>query len=121
MLLVDAIWDRGRWVGVTLWMTAHGNVLAGCKKALFGRAGHFSSLFYKQISKMIPSSCRDSIFGTVGSFQSGRAFAGQTALDIERLLMSRCGQGHGLVDAWIFHWVKFPGRPPQRTYPWSDF
>ena len=35
-----------------------------------------------------------SISGTVGSFQSGGAFAGRRALTIESLLMSGCGQGY---------------------------
>ena len=34
-----------------------------------------------------------SISGTIGSFKSGGAFAGQRALTIENLLTSGCGQG----------------------------
>ena len=39
------------------------------------------------------SPCRGSISGTVGSFQSGGVFIGQSALTIEGLLMCECGQG----------------------------
>ena len=39
------------------------------------------------------SPCRRSISGTVGSFQSGGVFIGQSALTIEGLLMCECGQG----------------------------
>ena len=39
-------------------------------------------------------SCRGSISGNVGSFQSGQAFAGQTALAVQSLLLSGCDKGH---------------------------
>ena len=43
---------------------------------------------------MVPSPCRDSISGFLGSFQSAGVFSGRRALTIERSVMSGCGQGH---------------------------
>ena len=40
---------------------------------------------------MVPSPCRDSISGFLGSFQSGGAFSGRRGLTD---VMSGCGQGH---------------------------
>ena len=46
---------------------------------------------------MVLSPCRDSISGFVGCLQSGGRFCGQRALTIERLVVSRYGQGHELA------------------------
>ena len=43
---------------------------------------------------MVLSSCRGSISGFLGSFQSGGAFLECRALTIECSVMSGCGQGH---------------------------
>ena len=66
-------------------------VLAGYRMALvIVLAGPFLTLLARMGVETTPST----ISGTVGSFQSGGAFAGQRVLTIERLLMSGCGQGH---------------------------
>ena len=78
---------------------AHGGCL-GCRKAIVDTGWSFSLLF--SMNKL----CRDSISGTVGSFQSGEAFAG--AMTIVCLLMSGCGQVmnskriHGRTPGSIF-------------------
>ena len=45
----------------------------------------------------LPSPCRGSVSGTVGSFQSERVSSGQRTLTIECLLTSGCGQGRELA------------------------
>ena len=51
---------------------------AGYKKSFGG-----PSFLHRQAKKMLLLICRGSISGTVGSFQSERAFSGQRALPIE--------------------------------------
>ena len=71
------------------WVSAQGAVhmaatLAGCRKASVG-TGLGISLLLAQIRLLCL--LRGYISGTVGSFQSGEAFAGQRALTIARSLM----------------------------------
>ena len=47
-----------------------------------------------QTQEPLPSPCRGTISGLVGSIRSGGALAGRRALTIERSLMSGCGWGH---------------------------
>ena len=65
--------------------------LAGCKKALVGRAGPFLTLLAQTGPRTTPLS---TIFGLVGSIQSGGVLAGQRVLTIESSLMSGCNWGH---------------------------
>ena len=88
-------------------------VLAGYRMALvIVLAGPFLTLLARMGVETTPST----ISGTVGSFQSGGAFAGQRVLTIERLLMSGCGQVHypqENVSKKI--WLKFPMQAPSRS------
>ena len=72
----------GEMAGIVMTCRAHGGCLAGCRKALVGTGWAISLLF--SVNKL----CRGSISGTVGSFQSGEAFAGQRALTTVGSLMS---------------------------------
>ena len=59
---------------------------------------------------MVLSPCRDSISG---SFQSGGAFSVQSALTIECLVISGCGQSHKCVKRKL--WINFLGLTPGRS------
>ena len=52
---------------------------------------HFSPCQHKQVQKPLLSSCRDTISGSVGSFQSDRWPSGRRSLTVECSLMSGCG------------------------------
>ena len=59
--------------------------------------------------------CRDTISGSVGSFQSGRVLAGWRDLTIESSL-SGCDQGHEPTEiASKKLWLKFPVLAPSRS------
>jgi len=69
--------------------------LADCRKALVSTGWTICNLVStKQAQEPLPSPCRGTISGLVGSIQSGGVHAGRTALSIESLLMSGCGWGH---------------------------
>ena len=80
------------------WVSARGAMhmaaaLAGYRIALVGTGlviSHLVSTIEAQEPLLSPP-CKDTIFGFVGSFQSGGVFAGQRALTIESSLMTGCG------------------------------
>ena len=61
---------------------------------------------------MVLSPCMDSIYGFLGSFQSGGALSGRRAPTVERSVMSGCGQGHepAKKKLWITFLELTPGR-----------
>ena len=61
------------------------------QKPWLALAGPFLTLLAQQAQEPLPSPCRGTISGLVGSILSGGACAGQTALTIESWLMSGCG------------------------------
>ena len=68
--------------------------LVGCRTAVVGTGwtiSHLVSTNGRKNHSLPESSFRGTISRTVGSFQSGGAFAGQRALTIEGSLMSGCG------------------------------
>ena len=76
-----------------------------------GQCAIFLLFCTKQIWKTLLSPCKVSIYGTVGSFLSGRVFSGQRALTI----MTGCGQGHELTKNIEKLWLKLPVPSPQNT------
>ena len=71
-------------------------VLADCRKAFIGWAISFLFSTNRRRTASCRNRCRGSISGTVGSLQSGEAFAGRRAITIVSSLMSGCGRGHEL-------------------------
>ena len=77
----------GEWVSA--WSAVHiPAALAGCRTTLVITGWSISHLVSTMGTKTLLSPCRGTISRTVGSFQSGGVFAGQTALTIESLIMS---------------------------------
>ena len=77
---------------VSAWSAVHmAAALVGCTKPWSALAGPFLTLLAQQAQEPLPSPCRGTISGLVGSILSGGACAGQTALTIESSLMSGYG------------------------------